>query len=84
MRLCCAAIVMYTHSRIYILSACCSCVCLCLFAVVCFAVDAQNLKQPQSKAAKNAIYTHTDTNTHTQLGTPNNSNSSIACGLCGQ
>lgn len=85
MRLCSAAIVMYTHSRIYILSACCSCVrasvCVCLLSSV-LRLMRKISNSPKAKQQK-MQFTHTLTHTHT-IGHADNSNSSIACGLCGQ
>lgn len=74
MRLCSAAIVMYTHSRIYILSACCSCVracvCVCLLSSV-LRLMRKISNSPKAKQQKMQFtHTLTDTHIHTQLGTP--------------
>lgn len=72
MRLCSAAIVMYTHSRIYILSACyiCvrACVCVCLLSSV-LRLMRKISNSPKAKQQK-MQFTHTLTDTHTQLGMP--------------
>lgn len=68
MRLCSAAIVMYTHSRIYILSACCSCVRACV--CVCLLSSVLRLMRKISNSPKAKQQKMQFTHTHTQLGTP--------------
>lgn len=68
MRLCSAAIVMYTHSRIYILSACCSCVRACV--CVCLLSSVLRLMRKISNSPKAKQQKMQFTHTHTQLGMP--------------